>query len=481
MRTEVSQEFYAAQDLDWFNNELKEIIGEGLGSCKLKIKPFYHQYQDLLFALDLKHNSKTGLYSGEGIGKSLSMLLVALAYISWGNRVVLYTLTPLFQQMKSEVDTFFIDFPCEAVIQPKYPTKDKQGLRLVHESPKLLLMSYSTLIIPRYWARVKRDYDFIICDEASEIKNGLGRRFERLSTLMSYNKGILLATATPFHISYADCFAYIKLTYGVYKDFHAYKRKHGVLDHFGGVKSWSGTANIRRNLFTHGLRRTKEKLLDLPPTLVSYRTLSLTESQNEVYSRFHDYEFFESLQGNIFDASYSPTLKHQRMIQAVSNPELFEQGTESSVMTDLSILMKSLAAQGEKMLVFFIYADTAKKYYDDLSFNFNISRIYDDENESQAFLNDPSINFCFASYKKGSKGFSFGQVKYLYLVEIDPSAGTISQALNRISRANSLTSSTAYIPNITSTVYDKSLVKLKDRTRDMGNLMDIEGSFISKL
>jgi len=475
MKHSVSLAVYQKKDLDWVNQKLKAIIGDKLFDCTLKIKPFHHQYEGFLHQLDEEHRSKTGLYDTEGTGKSLVMLLVALAYISWGNKVVMFTLPNLFPQMVKEVPKFFNHFPALPVEQPKFPEGKS------HESPSFLLVSYSTLIIPRYWRRYKKDYDFMILDEASEIKNGLGRRFERVRTLVKYNKGIMLVTATPYHVDYSDCYSFIKLTYGCYKDYYAYVRQHGITNHFKAVTGWKNTGFIRHRLFEHGIRRTKEQLLDLPETLVSYRSLRLSDKQLTVYKEFSDFDFFESKKGEIFDASYAPTLKHQRLIESVSNPIKFEKGVTSIIMEDLEHVMRSVLSEGNKMVVFFVFAETAKRYKLDLSFEFNIACIFDDLSESEQFTNDPDTPFVFGTYKKMSRGFNFGFSNYLYLVEIDPSSGSVSQALNRCHRADSTESSTAYIPEIANTVYDKSLTKLKQRAVEMNQVIGTEGSFISKL
>jgi hypothetical protein len=472
------------KDLDWYNKELRKVIGDSLGDCKLKLCPFPHQFSGYIHAMNPEYKSKTGLYDSEGVGKSLIMLMLALTYISWGNKVAFFTLPGLFPQIQDEIPKFFDNYPELPVKQPKFPVKDAKGERIVHVSPPFLLLSYSTLIIPRYWARLKRDYDFLIFDEAGELKNGLGRRFERVSTLMKYDKGLCLVTATPYHVSFADCYAYIKLTLGGFKDFYAYKRRFAKLDHFKQVVGWNNIPYIRNRLFQRGIRRTKEKLLALPDPIVAYRSLRLLSGQRELHKTVMDYDFFENLKGEIFDSSYAPTLKHQQLIETVSHPSKFETGYQSVIMEDLQRIMQSLHDSkevGQKIVVFFIYAETADFYYNELSFLFDIARVYDDNSEAEKFKDDSGVCAVFGTYKKMSRGYNFQNADYGYCVEISPSAGELSQAMNRIFRAGRTRTGTFYIPNIPNTVYDKSLLKLQVRKGEMGNAIDIEGSAISKV
>ena len=464
--------------LDWYNEQLKIRVGDSLGNCRLKIKPMPHQWESFLFHLDTKHKSKSGDYSSEGCGKTLVLLLTALTYICWGNKVAFFTLRGLMPQLQSEIELFFENYPCEAVIQPLFQEDEE------YEIPTLGLYTYHTLIIPRYWRIYKQHYDFLILDEASEIKNGLGRRFERVKTLMKYNKGILLATATPYHISPADCFSLINLTMRGFKDFYSYRRRYAVLDHFGSVKEWINLPNIKHKLFTHGLRFTKEKIMSLPEPIVSYRTLTLNSQQAEVNKRFFDYSFYENESGEFYDASYSSTLKHQRMIESISNPRKFGVEVDSIIMDDLQYLMESLYSsklKNERIVVFFIYAETAHHYYNSLSFLFDIARVYDEYNESESFKHDDEVRAVFCTYRKGSRGFNFQNASFMYIVEISPSAGEMSQAINRIQRPGRKGNAIVYLPNIAGSAYDKSLTKLKERAEDMGNIIDVEKTLISKL
>lgn len=458
---------------------LNEVIGEDNlpVDFKLKVTPMPHQWKTFDAAMG-SDNNRFGDWSTEGCGKTVPLLMVALTYFRWGNKVLILTKRGLFSQLISEWNKYFENSGVIPIRQPK---------DISEIQPPVLLATHESLRIPRYWREYKKHYDYIIIDEASAIKNGTGWRFQAVEKLMAgRDKGIYIASATPYERDIMDAYSFIKLLIPAsYRDFWAFKKRHGVFNDMGGFAKLVGSTGLPRVkhlLFKRGVRFVKEKVWPaIPVPSVAYRYLQLTDSQRPIYEEFEDYDMFENFDTDeIFDASYSPALKYQKMLSAVSNPNKYVEGATSCILEDVEHLAKEIKAQGDKFCVFFLYAETAKYFYEKLK-PLGVARVYGDHDESDSFKDDASVCIMLGTYVKAGFGYNFQFSKYLYLVELLPVPGIVSQATNRIVRPGAAGAATIYIPDIPKSIYTKAIKKLKERSVDMQKILDIDGTVLEKV
>ena len=413
-----------------------------------------------------------GLYDQTGVGKTLTLFLSVLAWRLLGNKVVLMTKPGLFNQLLSEWDEIFIGL------------SEKPSLKI---GSGILLMTHAGITISRYTKAIMKEYDVLVIDEYHKFRNPEGRRFKTLKALTSRQEmAVMIATGTPITKDLRDSYSCVSITNPTaYKSFYAFCKLHVAYRDMqkrgstSTIRLPSGFKNeklLRKRLGVKSRRLMKADVWPaLEAPMVSTRYLSLTDSQKRVYEDFQEYLIYESTDGELFDASYSPTLKFSKGIMSITNPAMFEQGTESCVLADILLVADSVA-EDNKLIIFTLF-DTTATYYAEQLEQYNPALITGSVKQDVKFKEDDSCKVLVSTLGAGAEGYSFQKVSsHIYLAEYMPVPGWLEQAANRVYRPGQLGRATLYLPHVKDTLYVTSLLK-KSRDRHESNCKVVPTDF----
>ena len=412
-----------------------------------------------------------GLYDQTGVGKTLTLFLSVLAWRALGNKVALMTKPGLFTQLLHEWDSILVgieESPSKTIGDP------------------ILLLTHASLRIKRYVKALNKEYDVIIIDEYHKLRNPEGRRFLTLKALTeAQEKAVLIATGTPLTKDLRDSYSCVAITSPLaYKDYKAFCSQHvkykqvfmrdkniNLIDGFKNEK------RLKKRLLINGRRILKQDVWKgLEKPMVSPRFLDLHDTQREIYEEFQEFLIYENSDGELFDASYSPVLKFNKGIVAITNPQTYEKGAVSCVLEDIKELASEICIDN-KLIVFTLY-DTTANYYAEALAEFNPARITGAIKQDTKFKEDASCKVLISTMGAGAEGYSFQKVSsYMYLAEYLPVPGYLEQAANRIYRPGQLSAATLYIPHVKKTLYVTSLItKAQDRHESNKKVMDTDFS-----
>ena len=406
-----------------------------------------------------------GIYDETGVGKTITIFLTLLAWHLLGNKVVFMTKIGLFNQILTEWEEFF----------PGLDVKPENEL-----GADIMLASHESLRVKRYTQAYIKDYTVFVIDEFHKMSKPDGRRFKILE-MVSINKAVMPLTGTPVGKDPINCYSLIALTNPrAYKDFNAYKRQHVVYKKMGRGESsinildgFKNLEQVKKRLYGNARRIKKaDAWKGLGKPIWSKRVMSLTDSQESVYRDFQEFLIFENSEGDLFDASYTPTLKFQKGISSITNPAQYEKGATSCILEDIRALAEEVCVDN-KLIVFTMYATTAEHYAEELK-DYNPALITGSVKEDVKFKNMDSCKICIITFGAGAEGYSFQRVcSYLYLAEYMPIPGMITQAVNRIHRPPQIQVPSIYIPHVLNTTYTENLiVKLKKRNGINNEIID---------
>jgi len=434
-----------------------------------KYPPRDFQIEDV--KLWLKHQHY-GIYHQTGVGKTLSIFLGIIAWIVQGNKVMLITKPSLYEQIKLDwrENIEGLDFsPSQEIGSP------------------LLLMSHTAIKIPRFRQRIGKEYCVLIIDEFHVMRNAEGRRYKTLQVLVDhYDIALAVITGTPITRDLRDSYSCVKLTnprayrnYGAFCKAHVTYRKlsNDRSDRRRIVSGFKNEDRLKKALFKYGRRLLKREVWkDLEKPMVVKRAMHLLDSQKAIYEEFSEFLIFENSDGELFDASYSPTLKFQKGLQSITNPSRFEKDAESCILQDILTVAEDVCTDN-KLIVFTLFASTAEKYAESLD-KYNPALITGKHKGFTKFTTDNTCRVLVATLGAGAEGYSFQEVcSHLYLAEYLPITGWVEQAANRIYRPNQIEAPTVYVPHVMGTLYISSLLaKLKERGDSNKKVVDTDFS-----
>ena len=134
------------------------------------------------------------------------------------------------------------------------------------------------------------NYDLIICDEASSLKNVQTDRWKAINALVQPTTRLWLMTGTPASQSPADAYGLAKLVNptAVPPFFKSFRDQ--VMVNLSKYR-WAPRHDAQETVFKvlqPAIRFTKEECLDLPDMLYTTREVPLTEQQTRYYKQLRD-------------------------------------------------------------------------------------------------------------------------------------------------------------------------------------------------
>jgi len=131
------------------------------------------------------------------------------------------------------------------------------------------------------------NFDVVICDESTRIKNPRATRSKRAFDLGLRAKYKYILTGQPITKSYVDLFGQYKfLDHTIFgKNQFIFKNKYCIMGGYMGkeIVAYQNMDDLQDKVFNHSIRFTKEECLDLPEKIYTERRFDMAEEQGKSY------------------------------------------------------------------------------------------------------------------------------------------------------------------------------------------------------
>jgi SNF2 family DNA or RNA helicase len=249
--------------------------------AKTRVRLYPFQRRAVQFIL--KRDGRAGLFDEMGLGKTITSTQAVLALARQGKakRVLIVAPAALLDQWRNElVDKFGLR---PTVVTSKASLGERARL---YDDP-LVVMNYELLRIDLELI-LEKQFDTVILDEATRVKNWETQTSEAVKTLMVQN--LIALTGTPLENHLRELYNIVNIIepgfFGRYKeDFvtsHATFQPDGRPD--VPLLTPHGAEQLRAKLAQISIRRTKGEVLDELPSLVTeYLYVEPAPNQRRVY------------------------------------------------------------------------------------------------------------------------------------------------------------------------------------------------------
>ncbi len=310
----------------------------------------------------------------------------------------------------------------------------------VHEGGEIDLASvYSDVLITTYGLMqrncehyLKRDFDYIILDEAQAIKNPRSLTSKAVFTLKSHHR--LALTGTPIENHIGEFYSIFNfLMPGVYK-------KEAMNPNLANI-------SLAKALKPFVLRRTKKQVLkDLPPRIeqVIYCEQKLEEKKH--YNELREFitaNLNKKIELDNFKKSSIMVLEAlTRLRQASCHPGLINASLlemPTGKLEQLQIMLEEILQEGHKVVIFSQFTTLLKLVREKLGFTDSDSVYLDGSSQKREaivgdFRNNSAKNVFFISLKAGGTGLNLVEASYCFLLDPWWNPAVEDQAMGRLHR-----------------------------------------------
>jgi SNF2 family DNA or RNA helicase len=357
-----------------------------------------------------------------GLGKTIQAIaaLRALIVAKQVSRALLVVPAGLLRQWRAELRLWAPELRVSTV-HGVARDRDWQWRTPAH----VYLTSYETLrsdFSTHPGAPVARDWDLVILDEAQKIKNPLADVSRVCKQLTRKRQWAL--TGTPLENSTDDLVSILDFVAR-----EAAQELHG----------FNSLANLKRELARVQLRRRKaDVLLDLPPKTITHVAIPLAPRQRATYER-------AEREGIIELRERGASIRIENVLELIVRLKqicnVCPTSGESSKLADLSERVLTLAAEGQKALIFSQFANAengaraiaARLPVPALTYTGDQSQ-QERERVLETFRSDPRQQALVLSLRAGGQGLNLQQASYVFHFDRWWNPATEAQAESRSHR-----------------------------------------------
>ena len=233
------------------------------------------------------------------------------------------------------------------------------------ESSKCYYIANYELLLRDLELMQKIEWDYIIADEATRISNPKAKSSKAIKKLKAKNR--LALTGTPINNKPDDLWNICDfIRPGEMGSYWSFCERYCVKNFWGSVESYKNLNEIRDKLQRVMIRRQKMDVLkDLPPKLPVDIFCHLNNSEQRYYNMLKD-EMVAEIMGNKI-AIDNALVKMIRLKQMTGSAELLGGEKGSSKMDALKELLRDIASNGNKTIVFTQFAKMSKIIARDLA------------------------------------------------------------------------------------------------------------------
>jgi SNF2 family DNA or RNA helicase len=453
---------YQSDGMNWLNflqiSGLGGCLADDMGLGKTIQTLAMLQYNKETIPRTASAENKTELTLFENAGPGLTTLIIVPA--------------SLIYNWENEIKRFVPEMKVYSYIgnQRKKSTSYFQNFDII-------LSSYHTIrqdidLISSYY------FHYIILDESQVIKNPASMLYRTVTKLKSEFK--LVLTGTPVENSLTDLWTQLNFVNpGLLGDLAFFRREFAKpIEKMGDDEK---ELKLRKIIQPFILRRTKEMVArDLPPVTEQTVFCDMTDEQFKLYDEEKSYvrnSILKSISSTGIEKSAIIVLQGLMKLRQLSNHPVmaneeyaFSAGKFETVLQDL----KSVIAEGHKILVFSSFVKHLDLYADELRRNrirfamltgasTNREKIVD------SFQSDKNNRIFLVSLKAGGVGLNLTAADYVFILDPWWNPASEMQALNRAHRIGQNKSVFVY-RYITSNSIEEKIVRLQEKKSKLADI-----------
>ncbi len=401
-----------------------------------------------------------------GLGKTIQ----TIAALENSNRVLVLCPNSLKFSWLSEIEKFCPEENA-LVIDGEKEKRDhawQQSSSGVSPGFKYYIANYEVLL--RDWDRIPKEWDVIVCDEATRISNPSAKTTKALKKLQA-GKRIAL-TGTPISNKPDDIWSIIDWISPRYLgSYYQFTEEYCIKEpRFNRIVGYRNLTDLGNRVARFMLRRTKEEVLkDLPAKTLENIEFELSEKERKLYTSIKNLIIAEIAQLDV--AKHTLQLipvKMLRLKQVTDHPVLVKNPApcESSKLEALKDILRPIMASKEKAIVFTQFAEMAKVLLSELNI-YNPRLIIgevdapDRQKAVEEFTNDPEALVMIMT-EAGAYGLNLQAASYVVHYDLPWSVAKLQQREDRAHRIGQTKPVTVYTLTAKNTI-DEYVAKVLRR------------------
>lgn len=244
-------------------------------------RPFEHQRDTAAF---LTLHRKAFCFNEQGTGKTNSVIWAADYLMKMGVVRRVLVICPLsIMDCAWRSDLFRTAMHRRVGIA--HGTREKR-IEVIKSNAEFVIINYDGVEVVQD-VIAKGNFDLIVCDEATALKNPKTRRWKALNSLIKHETWVWLLTGTPAAQSPEDAYGLAKMINPTSVPSYSGAWKDKVMLKISTFK-WiprPEAQQIVHNVLQPAIRYSKEECLDLPEMLYSTREVEMTPQQKKYYDK----------------------------------------------------------------------------------------------------------------------------------------------------------------------------------------------------
>lgn len=265
-------------------------------------------------------------------------------------------------------------------------------------------------------------------------------------------------TGTPIVNKPTDVFVPLKLIDGhTFKNYYSWCENFCVYGGFGGYQiiSYKNIPELKRMLQSNMLRRTKDKVLDLPPKI---RTIEYVENSSYQAKLYDSIVKDMMVHRDEIISSFNPMVKFLKLRQVNGNPELVDPSCivdknylgKNSKMTRLLDLVDSIVSNGDKVVIFSNWVESLRTIYQFLAKDYKVCcytgtmKSEDREIHKQKFIENPDYKILIGTVGALGTSHTLTVAHNVIFYDLPWNQATVEQAEDRCYRAGTTNTVNVY-------------------------------------
>lgn len=341
------------------------------------------------------------------------------------------------EELKQPLDEFFIITNLETLQKRITPSKSKTTIGKKVDKKKLKPAFVEA------FNKSKNKFDMIVLDEAHKCKDSESLAGSSLLKLKS--KRNIALTGTLIVNNPENAYVPLKWTGNLNCTKTMFNKMYNVYGGFGGhqVIGYKNLDLLQEHIASCSLRRLKEEVLpQLPKKIYKTEYVELLPKQKQLYDEVEQAiaQELDLLPNKQKMTIQQEMVMNMRLRQITAYPGILSSTvTESAKLDRLEDLVKEIASQGDKVVVFGTFVSCMAEVnrrlqkYSPVYINEN-STDYDIDNAKHTFETDDTRKVFIATWQKMGTGHTLTAANYVIFIDTPWTDGDFDQSADRIYR-----------------------------------------------
>lgn len=461
-----------------------------ISSCsdyKFKLKPYRHQLEGVEYGLS--RNNGWLLLDEQGLGKTATIIYLAQILKEreqLEHCFIICGVNGLKYNWKREIETFS-NLDCR-ILGEKISKKGRVTFSTLPERCKELEKGIKEFFIVtnietlrsadfiKSYNKFSKHIDMIVLDEAHKCKDPQSKSAKTLLKMKA--KRCIALTGTLIVNVPENSFIPLKWTNNTKSTYTQFKHMYNEYGGFGNkqVIGYRNLDLLQELIESCSLRRLKSEVLDLPEKVYINEYVELGTEQRALYDKVED-----SILSDLDKIKRVPTIIEEitlnmRLRQITASPSIISSSvTQSAKLDRLCELASTIISQGDKLVVFCSFIETANEIIERLSeYNCvlttgNTDAKTADDNE-RIFQSDNNVKVYVATWQKCGTGRTLTAANYLIFIDTPWTDADFQQSADRIHRIGQKQPS-FIITLIAKDTYDERVLEILNTKKDLSGVL----------